>query len=271
MVEKRTIILVALAFFVWASLATSFMAYYYMEQLRLKNQLNQSQQTLNSLMESYDDLVAKRNLLSSKYGDLVGFYQYLLKYDWFKRENISICLEKYETLLLSLNSNYSAILNNSPELNETYIHLLNDFQALKGNPDQVMPEDFEKLLGDFYKLFNALAIKELESVISSAGEIQVSLCINYTKVGGTEEWHNVSIPVGSSLFDLTRMVVKDIEFSYDPMMEPGHILITSIGGHAEVWWLWYYWDKNAKCWVWGPVGCDAWILENNGIYKWDIY
>ncbi|MEM3565724.1 MAG: hypothetical protein QXK18_02480 [Candidatus Bathyarchaeia archaeon] len=270
MVEKRTIILVALAFFVWASLATSFMAYYYMEQTRLKDQLNQSQQTLNSLIGSYDKLVAKWNLLSSKYGELVGLYQYFIAFNWFSGENLSICLEKYEILLSSLNCNYSEILMNSPELNETYALLLNDFQALKENPDQVMAEDFERLLNAFYKLFSALAIKELESTISSAGEIQVSLCINYTKVGGTEEWYNVSIPVGLSLFDLTRKVVKNIEYSYYPMMEPGHILITSIDGHEEAW-LWYYWDNDAKCWVWGPVGCDAWILENNGIYKWDIY
>ncbi len=270
MVEKRTITLVALAFFVWASIATSFMAYYSMEQLRLKSQLNQNQQALNSLMENYDESVAKRNLLSGGYGDLWGLYQYFNASGWFSGGNISICLEKYELLLSSLKTNYSAVLNNSPELNETYAILSNDFQALKVNPDQVMAEDFEMLLNDFYKLFSALAIKELESYISSAGEIHVSLCINYTKVGGAEEWYNVSVPIGSSLFDLTRKVVEDIEYSYYPTMEPGHILMTSIGGH-DGWWLWYYWDRDAKCWVWGPVGCDAWILENNGIYKWDIY
>lgn len=270
MVEKRLITLLALAIFVWAFLATNFMAYYYMEQLRLNNQLNRNQQILNSMIEGYDKSVKKRNLLSGEYGELLGLYQYYVAYNWFSGENRSFCLRGYELLLLSLRGNYSTILKSFPDLNETYNFMANNFQTLKEDPSQLEEDDFANLLTDLYKLLSALATKELENTISDVGEISVSLCINYTKVGGSEVWYNVSIPVGLSLFDLTRKVVENIEYYYYPAMEPGHMLILSIGDHAEAW-LWYYWDNNTNCWIWGPVGCDAWILENNGIYKWDIY
>jgi hypothetical protein len=238
------------------------MAYYYMQQLRLKEQLDAKQQLLRELTESYDESVAKRNLLSADYGALLGEYQCFLD------ENYSSLMGAYARLLSNLNGNYTSMLADFPELNTTYNDLLNKTQTLSGK-SEVTKEEFGSLLNDFYKLFNALTLKELDNTIGVTSEIQVSLCINYTKIGGTAEWHNISISPYSTLFDLTREVAN-ITYDYYSTMEPGHIIITSID-NQNAWWLWYYWDETTGNWVWGPVGCDAWTLKSNGIYKWDVY
>ncbi|MGQ9640544.1 MAG: hypothetical protein ACUVUF_00275 [Candidatus Bathycorpusculaceae bacterium] len=262
MVEKRTLAFATLAVLVWAFLATSFMAYYYLQQLRFKDQLEEKQQLLRELTENYDESVAKRNLLSAEYGALLRTYQ------WFQNENYSSLIDAYASLLSNLHGNYTSTLNKFPELNATYNDLLNKTQTLI-EKSEVTREEFGSLLSDFYKLFNALALKELDNAIGVTSEIQVSLCINYTKIGGTVEWHNTSISPCTTLFDLTREVAN-VTYEYYATMEPGHIIITSINNQTS-WWLWYYWDENINDWAWGPVGCDAWTLKQNGIYKWDVY
>ncbi|MDI6690766.1 MAG: hypothetical protein QME50_02720 [Candidatus Bathyarchaeota archaeon] len=262
MVEKRTLAFATLAVLVWAFLATSFMAYYYLQQSRFKDQFEEKQQLLRELTESYEESVAKRNSLSAEYGALLGEYQ------WFQGENYSSLMNAYSSLLSNLNGNYTSMLSEFPELNTTYNNLLAKTQTLS-EKSEVTREEFGSLLNDFYKLFNALALKELDNAVGITSEIQVSLCINYTKIGGTVEWHNISISVCSTLFDLTRKVAN-ITYDYYAIIEPGHIIITSINNQTAGW-LWYYWDETINDWAWGPVGCDAWTLKNNGIYKWDVY
>ncbi|MEM3694933.1 MAG: hypothetical protein QXJ11_03125 [Candidatus Bathyarchaeia archaeon] len=262
MVEKRTLTFAILAVIVWAFLATSIATYYYIQQLTVKNQLDEKQQLLTDLSESYEESVVKRNLLFAEYGALLGEYQ------WFQGDNYSLFMSTYARLLLNLKENYTVILNEFPELNETYNLLLNKSQELS-TKSEVTKEEFGALLEGFYKLFTALSLKELENTIGKASRIQVSLCINYTLLGGTIEWHNISISSHATLFDLTREVAN-VTYEYWATIEPGHIIIKSINNQTA-WWLWYYWDENINNWVWGPVGCDAWTLKNNGIYKWDVY
>jgi len=251
-------VFITLATLAWASVTTGFMTYYYLEQTRYQNQLDEKQRLLNDLTENYDAITTKRNLLSGDYGALLGEYQ------WFIGQNYSSLVSEYEKLLSDLSGNYTSILNEFPELNATYNNLLNEFQILS-EKDQVTREEFGSLLDDFYKLFTALTLKESEGFLGEISEIKVSLCINYGN--STLEWHNVSISSGMTLFDLTQEVAR-VEYSYWSTLEPGHILVTSINDYAEGYWIWYYWDEVKKDWIFGPVGCDAWILKNNGVYKW---
>ena len=78
------------------------------------------------------------------------------------------------------------------------------------------------------------------------------------------------------MFELTQKVAA-VNFTYYASMEPGHILIDSINDKAAyvdpsfTWgysWKWYYWSEDQKKWMPGPVGCDAWMLKDGGIYKW---
>lgn len=264
MVRRRTIAFIALATLVWASTTTGFMTYYYLEQTKCQNQLSERQQSLNNLAQNYGASVAKRNLLSGQYGALLGEYQY------FSGENYSSLMGDYEKLILSLNSNYSLVFSKLPELNESFNILLGEFQELD-KQDQVTKDEFGTLLDGFYEIFAVVATKEIETFISETSTINVSLCINYSKIAGEpkEEWHNISVASSATLFDLTREVAE-VNYSYYPTMEPGHIIITSIGNSTSGW-IWYYWDKTVNNWVWGPIGCDAWTLKDNGIYKWDVF
>jgi len=163
-----------------------------------------------------------------------------------------------------LKGNYTDLLNTSPDLNETYNLLWQKHQTL--NQQTVIEKtEFDELLSEFDKLFTSMALKEMGKSISEVTTIQVSLLIDYGNT--TIKWYNVSAPLGTTLFNLTRTVAK-IEYSYWPTMEPGHILMTSINDSAEGYWLWYYWDEDSGEWVFGPVGCDAWMLKDSGVYKW---
>jgi len=249
---------ITLATLVWASLATGFVTYYYLEQAKYQDQINEKQQLMNQLTENYDVSTTRRNLLSGDYGVLLGEYQ------WLSGENYSPLMDKFEKLLSNLSGNYTSILNEFPELTTTYGYLLNKFQALN-EKSQVSKEGFGSLLDDFYKLFMALTLKESEAFIGKINEIKASLCIDYGNL--TAEWRNISISSGTTLFDLTQKVAK-VEYSYWQTMEPGHILITSINNYSKGYWVWYYWDEAENEWVFGPVGSDAWILNNRGVYKW---
>jgi len=258
LVEKRTIAFVMLATLVWASIATGSVAYYYLEQIKFGEQVKEKQQLLNEIANNYSASATKRNLLSGDYGALLGEYQ------WFSGENYSALMGKYEKLLSNLGGNYTSTLNKFPELNETYNNLLDEFKTLN-KKSAITKEEFGSILDEFYKLFTALAIKELEGFQDKISTIEVSLSIDYSNL--TIESHNVSIPLGTTLFDLTRKIAK-VEYSYWSTMEPGHKLVTSINNYTEGYWIWYYWDEVESNWIFGPVGCDAWILKDNGIYNW---
>ncbi|NWG11090.1 hypothetical protein HXY33_04990 [Candidatus Bathyarchaeota archaeon] len=258
MVEKRILVFTTLSMLVLLSISAGSAAYYYMEQNRYAEQLQEKQQLLTMLTENYDVAVSKRNLLGGDYSLLFGEYQR------FVGENYSALIGEYDVLLLNLRGNYTSALNAFPELNESYNLLLSEFQLIS-QKGTVTKAEFGSLLDGFYRLFTSLAMRELDSYTGELNLIDVRLSINYSN--SSTEWHNVSVSLGTTLFELTREVAE-VEYSYDPTMEPGHILVSSINNYADGFWVWYYWDTAASVWVFGPVGCDAWILRNNGVYNW---
>jgi hypothetical protein len=259
LVEKRTLTLVALATVAWALIATSFAAYYFLQRATVQEQFNEKQGLLGELSSDYAVMTAKSNLVAGDYSTLFGDYQ------WFGGEDYSSFMGEYQALLANLKGNYSLTLGNSPDLNETYNSLLNETQALAAR-NVVTPEEFRSLLDQFYKLFTSLALRELDGLLGRTSVIHVSLLIDYGN--GTERWFNdTAISPDVTLFDVTRQVAN-VTYSYWSSMEPGHILLSSINGHATGYWVWYYWDETSGQWVFGPVGCDAWTLKDNGVYEW---
>lgn len=214
---------------------------------------------INELARSSEASFSRWNQLAADYGALYGEYQL------FQGENYATFMGKYEKLIVNLKGNYTDLLGSSSDLNETYNDLWQRYQTA-AQQTVVDKNMFGELLSEFYKLFTTLAAREIGKFVGEATTIEVSLLINYTD---SIEWHNISIPLGASLFDLTQKIAK-IEYSYWPTMEPGHILITSINDKAEGYWLWYHWDEEKNEWIIGPVGCDAWMLVDGGIYKWHL-
>lgn len=259
MVEKRTIVFITLIIIVWASITSGFAAYYYLEHVKYREQLYDKQQSLDNIARDYDVSVNRWNLLSGDYGVLLGDYQ------WFPGDDYSSLMSKYEELLSNLQENYTSTLNAFPELNTTYNTLLSKFQTLN-EKSVITKEEFGSLLDDSYTLLTSLAMKELEVFVGELGEMHISLCIDYGNQ--TTEWYNKTTTTsGKTLFDLTRKIA-DVEYSYWSTMEPGHIFLDSINNYSDGYWVWYYWDESKNDWIFGPVGCDAWVLMNNGIYRW---
>ncbi len=250
---------ITLIIIVWASITSGFTAYYYLEQIRYQGQSSEKQQLLTELTQNYDTSIIKQDSLSRDYNAL------LEEYYRFFGENLSLFMDKYKNILSNLGNNYTLILDKFPELNETY----NDLSNRALNEQSITREEFESLLNDFYELLTDLAAKELESFLDKIGVIKVDLCIDYGN--GTKEWHNISITHGMTLFDLTKKTAK-VDYTYYSWMKPGHILVNSINNLAPSegkYWFWHYWDETKNEWISGQVGCDAWVLKNNGAYKWE--
>lgn len=251
--------LITLVTIVWASIASGSATYYYLEQMKYREQSHDQQQLFDDITKNYDASVNKWNLLSGDYGLLLGDYQSLSDDDY------SPLMSKYEELLSSLRSNYTSTLDTFPELNTTYNNALDRFQTLN-EKDVITKEEFGSLLDDFYTLFTSLAMKELEGYVGDLGAIYVNVCIDYGNQ--TIQWYNNTATVlGTTLFDITKKIAN-VEYSYWATMVPGHIFLNSINSYAEGYWVWDYWDESKSEWVFGPVGCDAWILRTNGIYRW---
>jgi len=269
LVEKRVFLFAALAMFVWAALASSFAVYLYLQNTMNSEQIAENQQSLNTMATTYNEAMAKYDALLSDYSFLQGNYSFPLN------SNFTLLTGSFLNLLNSVEGNFSSLLTDQKDLNETHYALQSKSQALllRGN---VTREEFGKLLDECYEFLNLLAIRELSKTISEVTTLTVNICIDYGN--GTAEWHNKTvIPTGSSLFQLTQKVAT-INYTYDALMKPGHIRITSINNWKEYTigyseggaWLWYYWDDNRQEWVFGPVGCDAWMLKDGGIYKWNF-
>lgn len=263
MVKDRTLVFVILATLVWALITTGAMAYYFLEKIRYEEQLNEKQQSLMGLTENYKVSIDKQDLLLRDYNTLLEEY-----YQFFG-ENCSQFMGDYKRLLSNLASNYTTMLNTFPKLNETYNNLVSTSQMLT-EQNVVTRKEFDSLISIFHKLLVDLTAKELESFIGEITMISVNLCIDYGN--DTRIWFNVSATPGMTLFDLTRNLTN-VEYDYYAWMEPGHVLVNSINDVVPSpsegkYWFWYYWDELNHKWVFGQVGCDAWILKNNGTYRW---
>jgi hypothetical protein len=262
-VSKRTLVFAVLASIFWSTIATASAGYYYMQCTTYSDQLYDRQQLLDELAEKYDLSVSKWNLLAGDYGSLRGDYQWL---SW--EENYPTFMRQYGVLISNLKGNYSDLLKNYYELNESYNLLCNNYTEL-GEQDFIAKEEFSKLLEEYYELFTSMSMKELDESIAEATTLKVNLCINYSST--TIVWHNGTLmPLGSTLLDVTQAIAT-VEKDYWATMEPGHVTIESINGWKQQYWLWYYWNQETNAWVIGPVGCDAWMLRDGGVYKWHCF
>jgi len=269
LVEKRTLVFIAVAVFIWAVSASAFAGYYYLQSKNYGQQIDETQNSISRLASNYDETVSKYNVLAGEYSTLYGNYSY------FFDSNYAKLVEPFGHLVVNLGGNYTSSLNTQKDLNRTYSELVSHYEMLR-QKDNVTKEEFGGLLSEYYKLFTQLTIKELAQSVSETVTLSVNLDIDYGN--GTVIWHNGTyISAGSTLFELTQKTAA-INYTYYALMEPGHIIISSINDKAAYTdpsytsgysWIWYYWDDAQKKWTIGPVGCDAWLLKDGGNYKWN--
>jgi len=257
-----------LVIFIWATLASAFAGYFYIQSRNYGQKLEETQSSLNKSASDYDDVVGKFNVLSGEYSKLYGDYSF------FFDSNYAALVEPFGRLVAHLGGNYTDSLNAQEDLNRTYSELVSHYEMIR-QQDNVTQEEFGSLLSEFSKLFYTLTLKELAQSISETVTLMVNVCMDYGN--GTTVWLNdTKASAGSTLFKLTQKIAN-ISYTYYPLMEPGHVLVDSINDKAAAYtspssgysWIWYYWDDAQKKWSVGPVGCDAWLLKDGGIYKWN--
>jgi hypothetical protein len=268
MVEKRTLVFLMLATIVWATLATAFVGFYYLQNSYNTEQLNNAQDSLDKVASNYNKAVNKYDSLLSNYASLYGNYAY------FSGSDYGALMPTLEGLIENFSGSYANLFTQE-DISKSYNQLSSDYETLlaKGN---VTKTDFGNILGEYYGLFSLSALREQELSISEVTTLSVNIEIDYGN--GTVEWHNkTSVPSGSTLFQLAQNLTT-IKYTYYALSEPGHVLIDSINNVSSytdssyAWgysWIWYHWNDNEEKWIGGMVGCDAWLLENGGAYKWN--
>ena len=271
MVEKRTLAFLTLAMIIWAVSISGLAGYFYLQNETHTQQIGENQQSLNRTASNYDKSMSKYNTLLSEYYVLYRSYSSV-------DANFTLLMGPFGKLMDDLGGNYSLLLMDHEDLNRTYYTLEEDYQMVY-QQDNITSGNFTKLLNDYFELFNSLEIRELSVVLSETVTLAVSVGINYGNQ--TVEWHNETVvPAGFSLFQLTQEIAT-VDPRYDPLAKPGHMFIEAINdkeeyiahhlGYSEgCSWLWYYWDDNKQDWIQGPVGCDAWMLKDGGVYKWSF-
>jgi hypothetical protein len=124
------------------------------------------------------------------------------------------------------------------------------------------------LTGYYYSLYNDAISKynKLLEQISPKTFITVSLLIDFSN--GTKIWYNKTASAGISLFEYTMNVtngkVTYEEYSFGKF-------VTGILGKEQNgthYWMWYFWSKGANTWAIGPVGADAYIIQDGDILMW---
>lgn len=268
MVEKRTFVFAILAMIIWASLASAFAGYYYLRYSDSAEHLSGTQNSLNQLESNYNEAVNRYNLLLGEYSFLYGDYSY------FSGNNYTELMPPLKNLITNFGKNYTDLLQQK-DLNKTYDGLIDDYQTLeqRGN---VTKDEFGHLMSEYYALFSLSALREFGLSIRETTALAVNVCIDYGN--GTAVWHNETrVSAGYTLFRQTQEIAA-VNYTYHALMEPGHVLVDSINDKATYidpsysWgysWIWYHWNEEQKRWTVGPVGCDAWLLEDNGVYKWN--
>jgi len=262
------LVFVIVATIVWAALASAFVGYYYLQNSDNSKQLESAQNMLNTVASTYSNATNKYDMLLSEYVTLYG------NYSSFTSSDYDSLMQPFGSLIIDFNKNYSDLFVQE-DMNKTYNQLLSDYEALLQKRN-VTETDFGNLLSEYYSLFSLSAFRQLGLSVSEAATLSVSVEINYEN--GTLEWKNeTQVPAGYTLFRLTQEIAVT-NYTYYPLSQPGHVLVDSINNKtvytdpSYTWgysWIWYYSSDGGKTWVAGPVGCDAWLLANGGVYKWN--
>jgi len=268
LVEKRTFVFTLLAIIVWASLASAFAESYYLRYNDATEHLTAMQNSANQLASKYDTAVNRYNSFLGKYSSVYGNYSFLVG------NSYTGLVPSLRNLVLDFGENYSELVQQT-DLNRTYNGLIDDLNIL-GTQSNVTKDDFGHILNEFYSLFSLAAFRDFGQSISEATTLEVNVCIDYGN--NTVQWHNETrVTAGDSLFKVTQELAT-VNYTYNALMQPGHVLVDSINEKATYidpsysWgysWIWYYWSEGQKKWIAGPVGCDAWLLKENGLYKWN--
>ncbi|MCK4313217.1 hypothetical protein KAW04_00465, partial [Candidatus Bathyarchaeota archaeon] len=142
MVDKRTLMFAIIGTLVWAVSISSLAAYFYVQNTTYTRQIAENQQSLNKMSSSYDESINKYNALQTEYSTL--YFTYSNNQD----VNFTSLVVSFSELINNLKGNYSSILADQKDLNETCCRLEEAYQEAY-QKSNVTREDFEGLLNEY--------------------------------------------------------------------------------------------------------------------------
>ena len=114
------------------------------------------------------------------------------------------------------------------------------------------------MAGYYFIQYNDLSSKvKKQTIIANLG-------INYGN-GSTVHWFNgTKINAGSTLFDLTKLVAS---VNYTESLTGVSLnAINNVPNSYPEWWMW--WSHSSSGWIFGPVGCDKYVVGDNETILW---
>jgi hypothetical protein len=110
-------------------------------------------------------------------------------------------------------------------------------------------------------------LSDIDALQGSLNELTILIDVKIDYGNNTIVWYNnTRVPFNSDLLIATQVISK-VEYSTG---EFGAFVteINDVGGDADKFWLWHYYDKDVKGWQFGPVASDAWVLHNGDKVSW---
>jgi hypothetical protein len=101
----------------------------------------------------------------------------------------------------------------------------------------------------------------------------VDIAVNFGN--GTLVWLNGTyVPVGASVYNATYVAtggrVATQTYSYGNVTGIFVTGIMGVSGTTTSFWLWYSYSAEGYSWVEAPVGADAYLATQGGIYLWNF-
>ncbi len=112
----------------------------------------------------------------------------------------------------------------------------------------------------------------LKSKLGTVGET-LDIAVDFGN--GTRIWYNDTYaPVGASVFNATSLAtggrVETQSYAYGNVTGVFVAGILGVSGTSTSYWLWYYLDNASGSWVEAPVGADAYLAVQGGVYLWNF-
>lgn len=108
---------------------------------------------------------------------------------------------------------------------------------------------------------------DYEALLNDIDDLTIRINMKIDYGGDNVVWYNdTRVPLDANLLTATQLVAS-VDYSTS---EYGAFInkIDDVGGDANTYWLWHYYDVESDNWEYGPVGCDNWVLHNGDIVAW---
>jgi len=109
--------------------------------------------------------------------------------------------------------------------------------------------------------------EDYDALLEDMDELTISINLKIDYGGDNVVWHNdTRVPLDVNLLTATQLLAS-VEYTTSDL---GAFVteIDDVGGDANTYWLWHYFDEDTGGWEYGPSGADQWVLHNGDTVSW---